>query len=43
MNTDAVPKAVPAGFQVLDHAVPVTLTDASEGGGLFGFRSRLKR
>ncbi|MCU0659089.1 MAG: DUF2326 domain-containing protein [Polyangiaceae bacterium] len=38
MNTDAVPKEVPAGFRVEDHALDVRLTDASEDGGLFGFR-----
>lgn len=38
MNTDAVPREVPVGFNALDHALPVRLTDASEDGGLFGFR-----
>jgi uncharacterized protein YydD (DUF2326 family) len=38
MNTDAVPREVPAGFKVEDHALDVRLTDASEDGGLFGFR-----
>jgi uncharacterized protein YydD (DUF2326 family) len=38
MNTDAVPKEVPAGFKLDDHAIEVRLTDASEDGGLFGFR-----
>ena len=38
MNTDAVPKEVPAGFKLDDYALDVRLTDASEGGGLFGFR-----
>ena len=38
MNTDFVPKEVPAGFSLNDHALPVRLTDASEDGGLFGFR-----
>jgi len=38
MNTDAVPKEVPAGFKLDDHALDVRLTDASEDGGLFGFR-----
>lgn len=38
MNTDAVPKEVPTGFKLDDHALPVRLTDASEDGGLFGFR-----
>lgn len=38
MNTDAVPKEVPSGFKLEDHALKVRLTDASEDGGLFGFR-----
>lgn len=38
MNTDDVPQEVPTGFIVADHALPVRLTDASENGGLFGFR-----
>lgn len=38
MNTDAVPREVPAGFKIDDHALSVRLTDASEDGGLFGFR-----
>lgn len=38
MNTDAVPKEVPAGFKLDDYAIEVRLTDASEDGGLFGFR-----
>lgn len=38
MNTDAVPKEVPLGFKLEDHALEVRLTDASEDGGLFGFR-----
>lgn len=38
MNTDDIPKEVPAGFSVEDHALPVKLTDATEDGGLFGFR-----
>jgi uncharacterized protein YydD (DUF2326 family) len=38
MNTDAVPKEVPVGFKLDDHAIEVRLTDASEDGGLFGFR-----
>ena len=38
MNSDAVPKEVPAGFKLEDHALNVRLTDASEDGGLFGFR-----
>jgi uncharacterized protein YydD (DUF2326 family) len=38
MNTDAVPKEVPLGFDVYEHALDVRLNDASEDGGLFGFR-----
>lgn len=38
MNTDAVPVTLPVGFSVYDHALPVKLTDATEDGGLFGFR-----
>lgn len=38
MNTDAVPKELPKNFSVERHALPVRLTDATEDGGLFGFR-----
>lgn len=38
MNSDDVPREVPAGFSVDRYALPVRLTDASEDGGLFGFR-----
>ena len=38
MNTDDVPREVPAGFCIDDHALDVRLTDAAEDGGLFGFR-----
>lgn len=38
MNTDAIPREVPAGFRIEDHALTVRLTDASEDGGLFGLR-----
>lgn len=38
MNTDAIPRAVPTGFDVMSHALPVRLTDATDDGGLFGFR-----
>jgi uncharacterized protein YydD (DUF2326 family) len=38
MNTDAIPREVPSGFRLEDHALPVRLTDASEDGGLFGLR-----
>ncbi|MCW5790254.1 MAG: IS66 family insertion sequence element accessory protein TnpB [Polyangiaceae bacterium] len=37
MNTDDMPKELPIGFQVEDHAVNVWLSDATEDGGLFGF------
>lgn len=38
MNTDVLPREVPAGFKLDDHALSVRLTDASEDGGLFGVR-----
>jgi uncharacterized protein YydD (DUF2326 family) len=38
MNTDAVPRELPSGFKVEDHSLDVRLSDASEDGGLFGFR-----
>jgi uncharacterized protein YydD (DUF2326 family) len=38
MNTDAIPREIPADFKIEDFAVDVRLTDASEDGGLFGFR-----
>lgn len=38
MNTDDIPKELPAGFRVEDHALDVRLSDATEDGGLFGFR-----
>ncbi len=38
MNSDDVPREVPAGFSVAAHALPVRLTDATEDGGLFGLR-----
>jgi uncharacterized protein YydD (DUF2326 family) len=38
INSDDVPKEVPAGFSVEDHTLPVRLTDATEDGGLFGLR-----
>lgn len=38
MNTDDVPREVPVGFRMEDYALSVRLTDASEDGGLFGFR-----
>ena len=38
MNTDDLPREVPAGFDLSADALPVRLTDATEDGGLFGFR-----
>jgi uncharacterized protein YydD (DUF2326 family) len=38
MNTDAVPRDVPVGFSLDKHVLPVRLTDATDDGGLFGFR-----
>lgn len=38
MNTDDIPAEVPSGFNVEDHALDVRLSDATEDGGLFGFR-----
>ena len=38
MNTDDVPQSFPAGFDLDPHVLPVRLTDATEDGGLFGFR-----
>jgi uncharacterized protein YydD (DUF2326 family) len=38
MNTDDIPKDAPTGFSVETYALPVRLTDATEDGGLFGFR-----
>jgi uncharacterized protein YydD (DUF2326 family) len=38
MNTDAIPSDLPAGFSLEEHVLPVRLTDATEDGGLFGFR-----
>jgi len=38
MNTDDIPKEQPSGFSVEDHALEVRLSDATEDGGLFGFR-----
>ena len=39
MNSDAVPKdGFTQGFRLHDHIVPTRLTDATETGGLFGFR-----
>lgn len=38
LNTDDIPQELPAGFRVDDYALDVRLSDASEDGGLFGFR-----
>lgn len=38
MNSDALPKSLPAGFDLKSHILPVRLTDATETGGLFGVR-----
>lgn len=38
MNTDAIPSELPKGFNVDDYTLEVRLSDATETGGLFGFR-----
>jgi uncharacterized protein YydD (DUF2326 family) len=38
MNEDAVPSAMPDGFDFESHVLPTRLTDATEDGGLFGMR-----
>lgn len=38
MNEDDVPREFPHGFDFWKHVNPVRLTDATEDGGLFGFR-----
>ena len=39
MNSDSVPtEGFTGGFELQDHVVPTRLTDATETGGLFGFR-----
>lgn len=38
LNSNDIPKEVPAGFSVEAHALAIHLTDATEDGGLFGFR-----
>jgi uncharacterized protein YydD (DUF2326 family) len=38
MNSDDLPTTVPEGFDLGRHVLPVVLTDAHDGGGLFGFR-----
>lgn len=38
MNSDAIPREFPDGFDLNDYILPVRLTDANETGGLFGVR-----
>jgi uncharacterized protein YydD (DUF2326 family) len=38
MNSDALPTELPLGFDLKPHIHPISLTDATETGGLFGFR-----
>jgi uncharacterized protein YydD (DUF2326 family) len=38
MNSDAVPRELPDGFDLDKHILPIRLTDATEEGGLFGVR-----
>jgi hypothetical protein len=38
MNSDAVPKMFPDGFNIAQHILPIRLTDTREDGGLFGIR-----
>jgi len=38
MNSDALPRELPSGFNLDDYILPVLLTDATEDGGLFGVR-----
>jgi uncharacterized protein YydD (DUF2326 family) len=38
MNSDAIPKSLPDGFDLVSAILPVRLTDAREDGGLFGTR-----
>jgi uncharacterized protein YydD (DUF2326 family) len=38
MNSDAVPRRLPGGFDIDGYVVDVRLTDATEDGGLFGLR-----
>jgi uncharacterized protein YydD (DUF2326 family) len=38
MNSDAIPRELPAGFNLDDYILPIRLTDAMEDGGLFGIR-----
>jgi uncharacterized protein YydD (DUF2326 family) len=36
LNSDALPRWLPAGFNPDDYILPVRLTDATDDGGLFG-------
>ncbi len=38
MNEDAVPESLPSDFDFEKYVIPTRLTDATEGGGLFGIR-----
>lgn len=38
MNSDAMPRAFPDGFNLTPYILPVRLTDARDNGGLFGIR-----
>lgn len=38
INEDDIPRAMPEGFNLSDHILPVRLTDEREDGGLFGIR-----
>jgi uncharacterized protein YydD (DUF2326 family) len=38
MNSDAMPRAFPDGFNLTPYILPVQLTDARDNGGLFGIR-----
>ena len=38
MNTDDIPGELSDEFNIEDHALDVRLSDATEDGGLFGFR-----
>jgi hypothetical protein len=38
MNSDDMPEEFAAGFEIDQYILPVRLTDATDDGGLFGFR-----
>jgi uncharacterized protein YydD (DUF2326 family) len=38
MNSDAIPRELPDGFDLNEYVLPIRLTDATEEGGLFGIR-----